>query len=85
MRQAATEPQYTMDQLKANNWRMVICYYVQTAEGTKGHSVYARDYDFNNKTFSCVNSWGNDLEPHPTIEKDKVYGLFYVSMTEQIN
>ena len=70
-----------MEELKDKNWRMVICYRLQTPEGLKGHTVFASDYDFNNKTFSCVNSWG-DVEPNPTIKKDEVYGLFYVSITD---
>ena len=71
-----------MAELKANNWRMVICYHLPAVANSKGHAIYAKDYDFNSGTFSCVNSWGDDLEPYPNIRNDKVYDLFYVSIND---
>ena len=66
-----------MEELKDKNWRIVICYHI----GPKGHAVYARSYNFNTRTFSCVNSWG-DFEAAPAITLNQVYGLFYVSIAD---
>ena len=82
-RQPVTEPQYSMEELKDKNWRMVICYHIPTIQPSppKGHAIYARDYEFTNRTFSCVNSWG-DVESKPPIKLNQVYALFYVSIAD---
>ena len=75
------EPKFTTEALKKNNWRMMISYFQDEKEKKEGHSVYAQDYNSSDKTYNCVNSWGN-FQSNPKISKDKVYGLFYVSISD---
>ena len=73
------EPRYSAKELEDRGWRMVICY----VTGQQGyHAIYAEDYDTIKKTFACVNSWGDNNQPNPEVSKDKVYGIFYVSIID---
>ena len=71
------EPQYTMQELKKNQWKMVICYRIKGAY----HSIFADAYDKKKGTFKCVNSWGK-LDDRPDVSKSDVYGIFYVSIVD---
>ena len=46
------------------------------------YAIFAEDYDINKKTFACVNSWGDNNQPNPEVSKDKVYGIFYMSIRD---
>ena len=73
------EPRYTMEELKNRHWKMVICYRTKKGEH---HSIFTDDYAKKEETFSCVNSWGPGNEERPSVSKQDVYGIFYVSIVD---
>ena len=59
------------------------------SDGGGLHAVYVKDYDVDERTFICINSWGPQENPYPSIRDDTlpflpfhVYGVHLMDANE---
>jgi len=71
------------DDLVANRVRMVIRWKMWNCNlnNYDPHAIYAKEFNKATETFSCINSWNNNLG-YPEIHKAEVQAIYYITIRQ---